>query len=111
MKAEIRACQIGGGGLSLRAGRFNGTTNAAPNVRLVGDVDGQLKVIVGLSGGDRRLILGGASARKRGSARDDGEKRRTCNANSGPGLKELGLSGFQSFIGDGDLILESVELR
>lgn len=76
MEAQVCAGQIGGCGLRFGTSCFNSAADPAPDVRFVGGVDRQLKVVV-VSGPRRRsegLIQGRGSARDGSSACEDGEK-------------------------------------
>src|ERR1035437_11108917 len=60
MKAEVDVCTVGGAGLGVGAGCFNGAADAAPEVRLPTGLAGELKVALGggVGGGGGEAVCG-----------------------------------------------------
>src|SRR5882672_6132195 len=97
MHGQVHRCQVGCAGLRLVAISFYGTTHAAPNVDLIGQLEWDLKIVVGGSiGGDTCRPVTGDSVSCGTRARGDrGEKIGPLVTEKCTSLCVLSLQGIE----------------
>ncbi len=113
LKAELGSLEIGGGGLGLVLRRRHRPPHPAPQVDLVGHVEGQQQIAAATRArvrwkeGPVRGVADGGAAHAGG---DRGKQRGPVETDECPGFTEPGLRDLQILVGRGDLLLKLAEL-
>ena len=114
LEAEHGGLEIAGGGLGLFAGGADAAADAAPEIDLVVELDGEDDVAgaVVVDGVDRIDVgsgVGLAQAAGGGSGGDGGGEVGAVELDLGAGFAEACLGGLEVLIGGGDLRLKGVQ--
>ncbi len=113
VKAEIHIGEIAGAGLRFGARGFDGLADAAPEVELVGEIEGQREIIVGANLGllvEERRVFGLFGVARAGIDSDRRIQGATGNTNGRASFAELRVGRLQSLVRNVDLFFERIEL-